>query len=54
MLSVSWQDPLATPALPDSAAWHDRVPSPTVTAPVGAGTPLPVNCPVTVICVVMG
>ena len=37
-----------------AVAWHDRVPSLTVTTPEGAGTPLPVNCPVTVTWVVMG
>ena len=35
------------PLLPDSDAWQERVPSLTVTVPVGAGSPLPVNSPFT-------
>ena len=42
------------PLLPDRDAWHDRVPSLTVTVPVGAGSPLPVNWPVTWTAVVTG
>ena len=33
--------PGAMPSLPDSDAWHERVPSLTVTVPVGVGSPLP-------------
>ena len=49
-----WQDPVATPLLPDSDAWHDRVPSLTVTVPDGAGSPPLVNWPVTWTVVVTG
>jgi hypothetical protein len=52
--SVIWQDPVATPLLPDSDAWHERVPSLTVTVPAGAGSPLPVNWPVTCTAAVTG
>ena len=49
-----WHDPVATPLLPDSGAWHERVPSLTVTVPVGVGSPAPVGWPATWTVVVIG
>ena len=40
--------------LPDSGAWHERVPSLTVTVPVGVGSPAPVSWPATWTVVVIG
>ena len=45
---------MATPLLPDSGAWHERVPSLTVTVPVGVGSPAPVDWPATWTVVVIG
>ena len=49
-----WHDPETTPLLPDSAAWHDRVPSLTVTVPVGVRSPAPVSWPTTWTVMVIG